>query len=135
MSGAYAVQKAVHAVLREDAALTAMVQGIYDHVPRKTAYPYVVLGEARMQDVSSMTGFVGRVTMTVYVYSRMKGKQEAQEILARMRSLLHDTAPELEEGFTCIDMRAGEERAAMQADGQSTVARMDVMAMIAEAGA
>jgi hypothetical protein len=133
MSGAYAVQKAVHAVLSADAELAAMVQGIYDHVPRKTAYPYVVLGESRMQDVSSMSGFVGRVTLTVYVYSRAKGKEEAHAVLAHIRELLHDTEPELEGSFACIDMRTGEERVAVQADGQTVVARLEVMAMIAEA--
>lgn len=135
MSGTYAVQKAVHDVLSEDAALAAMVQGVYDHVPRKTVYPYVVLGELRMQDVSSMTGFVGRVTLAVSVYSRAKGKEEAQAISARIRELLHDTEPLLEGAFACIDMRVGDERVTMQRDGQSVAARLEVMAMIAEEAA
>jgi len=45
-SSLLAVQKAVYELLTGDAELMAMITGVFDHVPKGQAFPYVRIGEA-----------------------------------------------------------------------------------------
>lgn len=99
-----AVQAAIHAALVADEALGGMVSGVFDFVPPNTAYPYIVMGDARETDVSTMTETIRRVEMALHVYSRARGRGEASGIMARVHALLHDAALDMENAV-CVDTR------------------------------
>ena len=54
-TAAVALRAAIHDALVADGALTALLGGpkIYDEPPKSAAFPYVTLGEARVEDFSA----------------------------------------------------------------------------------
>lgn len=87
----YELQKAIFQVLVQDAALTGMVNGVYDRVPQKTAFPYISLQRWETEDWASQTTNGMRHTVTLDVWSREGGQKQAAQVMARMHELLHDT--------------------------------------------
>ena len=84
------VTKKIYQLLSDDAALAAMVTGIYDYVPTRTAYPYITLSDSNTADWSSKTFDGARIAVTLHVYSRARGMTETTNILKRLQFLLHD---------------------------------------------
>ena len=54
-TAAAALRAAIHDALVADGALTALLGGpkVYDEPPKAAAFPYVTLGEARVEDFST----------------------------------------------------------------------------------
>lgn len=92
MNPALALQEAMLARLRDDAALTNMLGGqkVFGRPPRRTAPPYVVFGdpETRAWNTFTETGHEHRLTL--HVYSEHGGRKQAYEIIARLDELLDD---------------------------------------------
>ena len=90
-----AVQVAVKTALQNNAAFGTLVGGtgtlarIYDHVDQASAFPYVTLGDttALPFDTKDKTGM--EQTFTVHVWSRYRGRKEAQDIMAAAYGVLH----------------------------------------------
>lgn len=89
-SPAVELQKAIHAALSADAALTARLGGakFYDAVPSSAAFPYVSFGRTNVYDWSTGTETGSEQLFTVHVWSKAKGKTEALEIMEQVRWLL-----------------------------------------------
>lgn len=104
MSALFALQKAVYAALTEDATLMAMVSGVHSHVPERTAFPYIVIGEGVVKDHSTKTGEMEEITATVFVFSRARGSKETLDIMARVKELLDDAALVLT-GYSLVYLR------------------------------
>lgn len=85
----WVLQKAVYAHLEGDAALAALVTGIYDNPPEKTVFPYVVLGNLRLSDWSAQAAPGMRVRMDIHAFSQEQGHKQAADITARLQELLH----------------------------------------------
>ena len=97
-SAAWALQKALHGALWNDADLLALLSGpqIFDHVPRRTARPFVTLGTSRERDWSTGddVGFEHDVTIDVWLEGR--GREQAQSIVDAVHSVLHDADLQLD---------------------------------------
>ena len=99
MSGeaSWALQKAVYDALTANTDLTAVVSGVYDHVPADTAFPYVTIGETTIADWSSKS-FDGQVhALTLHIWSRARGRKEVKEIMALLYDTLHDASLSVED--------------------------------------
>lgn len=90
-SPAQAFVDAIRTALVADAALLALVTGVFGHVSEaaRTAYPYIVLGRRNRQtDVGAMQIAGSRVTLQIDVWSAHKGASETHAILSRIAYVL-----------------------------------------------
>jgi hypothetical protein len=97
-SPAVDLQKAIHAALAGDPALTAKLGGgkIYDVTPASPQFPYVSFGRTSLYDWSTGTEIGFEQLFTVHVWSKARGKSEALEIMELARRRLADAALPLE---------------------------------------
>jgi hypothetical protein len=86
----FELQKSIYQTLSGDAALSAMITGVYDRVPQNTAFPYITIGETTGRDWSSRTTTGMNLVVTLHVFSRAGGRQEALQIMERIHALLHE---------------------------------------------
>lgn len=123
--GQYAVQKAIHQVLSGDASLMALIDGVYDFVPADTQYPYVTLGDSRVQDHSTVGVQGFRQTLAVHIYSRARGRKEVTDIMARIYELLHETTPAAD-GHSITNIRFLASNIRLEKDGLTLHGAMQV---------
>lgn len=110
------LQQAVFSALSGDATLSAMVSGVFDHVPEGQAFPYVTIGESSAADFSTKTEAGQEHTMTIHAWSRERGRKETKQILARIYDLLHDQALSVA-GFTNVLTRYVSAETVLEEDG------------------
>lgn len=86
------LQVALHETLSTDAGVLAALGGarIYDHVPRKAAYPYVTFAQSTVRDWSTGGENGEEHLITLHVWSRAECRGQLQEIIAAIRRALHD---------------------------------------------
>lgn len=82
------LQQAIYSKLTADGVLMGMVQGLYDIVPEKTAFPYLVFGAARQFPADIEHAEWSRSELTLEVYSAAKRHSETLTILNRVHGLL-----------------------------------------------
>jgi len=82
------VQDAVLAALKADAALMALIGGVFDWVPEDQPYPYIVIGEAIETPDNSHDSHGSNLVITLHVWSKYRGYAQALTIAARVRALL-----------------------------------------------
>lgn len=100
-----ALQKAVFAALVADGGVGALVgDRIYDAPPRDAAFPYVTFGDARVGDWSTGTEDGAEHRLTLYVWSRERGKTECWAVVEAVRAALHEAALELD-GHALVNLR------------------------------
>ena len=97
-SGA-ALQGAIWQILNDDAALGALVSGVFDAPPPGTPQgTWVILGEEEATDRGDATGPGAEHKLTVSVVSDATGFLTAKQAAARISDLLTWTTPALTEG-------------------------------------
>ena len=86
------LQKAIFTTLAADAPLIAAMGGsrIFEHAPANVAFPYITFGRTSIYDWSTGTESGTEQLFTLHVWSKAKGKQEAQGIMELARARLHD---------------------------------------------
>ena len=86
------LQKAVFAALSGDADVIAGLGGakIFDNAPANVVFPYMTFGRTSIYDWSTGTESGTEQLFTLHVWSKAKGKQEAQGIMELARVRLHD---------------------------------------------
>ena len=89
-SFAQPVQAAVYADLTGDAALMAVVTGVYDLVPVDAVCPYLALTVERAAPFRTKTRRGERITLAVTVVSAEAGAREAQELSAAVVRVLSE---------------------------------------------
>ena len=74
-ASAVALRAAIHDALVADGALTALLGGakVYDEPPNGAAFPYVTLGEARVEDFSAGSDPAEQHRLTLHAWSRQGG--------------------------------------------------------------
>lgn len=82
------LQDAVLALLKADADLTALIQGVFDWVKEGQAYPYIVIGEAIETPDNTHDSHGSRTVITLHVWSKYRGYAQALTIASRLRALL-----------------------------------------------
>jgi len=103
---AWALQTAVYGALTRNAAVRVILGGphIYDHVPRKTALPYVTFAGSVMRDASSGSEDAHEHTLTLNVWATATGAKKTAAVMAAVRMALHDRALSLE-GHHLVNLR------------------------------
>lgn len=125
----FAVQDAVHATLTENAALMGDVTGVYDFVPTNTEYPYVVLGDARVTDISTVELSLSRTELEVHIYSRSRGRKETSDIMAQVHGVLHDSDPSMV-GYSMVSLRCSGSDVSRERDGLTYHGRLRFVAVV-----
>lgn len=89
---ALALQAAIIAALRADAAVSALVGArVYDEPPQGVEFPYIRLGEFIAQPFHTDGKAAFEITYGVEAYSRPKsGRVEATRIAFAIQAALHD---------------------------------------------
>lgn len=111
-----ACQKALYAALSADSLPDLALNGVFDHVPEDTPYPYITLGDALWQDWSTQTTEGSDIAVNLQIYSRKGGRKEALEIMARLYERLHDGALDIT-GHALVMMRCESAQVDMLEDG------------------
>jgi hypothetical protein len=119
-SAAQALQEAIFTQLAGDAATTAALGGarIYDDVPSRTEFPFMTFGQSTERDWSTGTDAGYEHLVTLHVWSRARGRKEAQTVIAAARDALHDQALTLAE-HRLINLRHEYSEARRDTDGET----------------
>lgn len=119
-SPSWELQKAVYAALVADAPLVALLGGarIYDDVPRAAITPSVTFGPSTTRDWSTGTEQGAEHLFTLRVWSKSGGEKETHEILAAVRTALHEASLSLV-GHRLVSLRHETSDAVRGADGES----------------
>ena len=93
------LQKAAYQALKADAALTSLLgeNWLYDDVPQNADFPYVVIGQMRVNDWSTGTERGSEHMLMLHIWSRYCGKREVYEIGDAIRTALDDAALTLDD--------------------------------------
>ena len=110
------LQKAVYQALTADAALMAIVNGVYDFVPASAAYPYAVIGEMTGADRSTKTTGGMEFRFFVRVFSREGGRKQAASAMERIHAVLHHAALSVT-GQTLVSLRCEGSEIRLEDDG------------------
>lgn len=102
-TGLWELQTAAYVKLAGDATLMGFISGVFDEVPEKTAMPYVTFGEVEEvpDDGHDRQGL--ETTLTLHIWSRYRGYEEAARILRELDRLL-DRAPLTVDGFEHVSI-------------------------------
>ncbi|WP_034443512.1 DUF3168 domain-containing protein [Cloacibacillus evryensis] len=78
----------LYAALKNNAALAAVITGIYDMPPDNAASPYIQVGDTQevSDDLLNNTG--AEITTTLHIWSRYAGRKEILQIGALIKKAL-----------------------------------------------
>ncbi len=115
-----ALRAAVHDALKNNAALNTLLGGskVYDEPPRGAAFPYVTLGETRINNFSSGDQFAEEHQLTLHAWSRQGGHHEAHLITGTLLQVLDD-APLTLAGYHLVNFRFAVADVRREADGRT----------------
>jgi hypothetical protein len=119
-TAAAALRAAIHDALVADGALTALLGGpkVYDEPPKSAAFPYVTLGEARVEDFSSGDEPGEEYRLTLHAWSQQGGHKQAHMIAGALLQALDD-APLSPDGHTLVNLRFSVADIRREADGRT----------------
>lgn len=119
-SSSFALQQALYAALTTDAGLVALLgtPRLYDHVPQAAPFPYLTLGQTTVRDWSTGSESGDEHILTLHVWSRAGGRRETHEIMAALKTALHDRALALD-GHRLANLRHELSEARRDADGDT----------------
>ena len=90
------LQTALHARLCAHSPLCALLaagaQGIYDHVPRDAAFPYIVIGAMASRPEAVADAAAQDIGLSLHVYSRGEGQREVKRIMAALSDAMQQGA-------------------------------------------
>jgi len=129
-----ALQKAMLAALKGDAAVDALLDGrVFDHAPEGGGFPHLLIGRCESRPVAADgCGVEQRLTLTGV--SRFAGTEEAKAIAAAVRACLHDRALEAD-GVRTVSLRVAYADVFRSGDGRRTWAVVRLRAVTEEVGA
>ncbi|PPC84966.1 MAG: hypothetical protein CTY31_08030 [Hyphomicrobium sp.] len=120
MSASTAVRTAIVSALANDVAVTAALGGarIYDDVPTRAEFPYLVFAQTSERDWSTATDVGHEHLVTLHVWSRALGRKETDAIMAATQAALHDQALALD-GHRLVNLRHEFSDARRDPDGET----------------
>lgn len=116
MSYETAVQTAVYDALTGDAALAALVEGVFDAVPQDQSFPFVTIGEDIHNEWDTNTTLGSDCSITVHTWSRGRGRKETKEIQGAVYDALH-RASLTYAGYRFVSVEFAGSQSFMDADG------------------
>jgi len=86
------LQKTVYGTLAANSSLITLLGGtkIYDHHPQKSAFPYLVIGQASNSDWSTSSEDGSEHLLVLHVWSAKSDRQEIYQIQQLIKQSLHD---------------------------------------------
>ena len=119
-SAGFALQKAIFEKLTSDAPTLAALGGprIYDDAPARTEFPFVTFGQSSERDWSTGSDEGFEHLVTLHVWSRARGRREAEQVIAAARAALHDQDLTLS-GHRLINLRHEFSEARRDSDGET----------------
>jgi len=119
-SAGLALQQAIFAKLASDTATVAALGGphIYDDVPPRAEFPFLTFGQSTERDWSTGSDEGNEHLVTLHVWSRGRGRKEAETAIAAARAALHDQALTLS-GHRLINLRHEYSEARRDSDGET----------------
>ncbi len=106
MSADRALLAAIRDALLDDATLQGLVgDRVYDDPPADVVFPYLTLGRVESRPADAAAHEALEHAITLHAWSRYGGRAEALDIVATLRSALHN-APLAPEGQTLVLLRA-----------------------------
>ncbi|MDB5651440.1 MAG: hypothetical protein JWL62_2960 [Hyphomicrobiales bacterium] len=102
----FALRKAVHKALVNDAGIFGMLGGakIFDDVPRGMQAPFITFGDTQWRDWSTSTDRGADQVFIVDVWTEYRGVRQALELAERVAAVLDGAALTIE-GHRLIDLR------------------------------
>jgi hypothetical protein len=119
-SAGFALQKAIFEKLTSDAPTLAALGGprVYDDAPARTEFPFVTFGQSSERDWSTGSDEGYEHLVTLHVWSRARGRREAEQVIAAARAALHDQDLTLS-GHRLINLRHEFSEARRDSDGET----------------
>ncbi|TMV01510.1 DUF3168 domain-containing protein [Brucella haematophila] len=104
--GAAALQRALFDALKDDDGLKETLGGerIYDHVPPKTPFPYVTLGETSSRDWSTASEKGDEHFVNIQIWAKESGRKRVLDIAARIASRLDEGPPVTVDGHHLVNL-------------------------------
>lgn len=128
-----ALQKAVLAALKGDAAVQALLGGrVWDHPPEGPDFPHLVIGRCESRPVAADGGGVEQ-RLTLTGVSRFAGSEEAKAVSAAVRACLHEAVLEAD-GVRTATLRATFADVFRAGDARRTYAVVRLRAVTEEVG-
>lgn len=128
-----ALQKAMLAALKSDAAVDALLGGrIWDQAREGAGFPHLLIGRCESRPVAADGGGVEQA-LTLTSVSRFAGSEEAKAIAAAARACLHETALEAD-GVRTVSLRVVLSEVFRAGDGRRTFAVLRLRAVTEEMG-
>ena len=128
-----ALQKALVAALKGDAALAALLDGrVWDQAPQGAASPHLLIGRCESRPLAADGGGVEQA-LTLTAVSRFTGTEEAKAIAAAVRARLHEATLEAD-GVRAVSLRVAWSDVARSGDGRRTWAVVRLRAVTEEMG-
>jgi len=126
-SSSNALQAAIFSRLTGDATLTGMIgaNAVYDRRLTGKAMPYLVLSEIATGDFGPDAE---EHNVTIEAWSDAEGRRQAQDIAARVKTLLDGAALSLT-GFSLVNLTHKSTRARREPKSRAHVARMEFRAV------
>lgn len=83
------LQQAMYQRAVGDAALGALVSGVFDEVPENQAMPYVSLGTLTSAEADAHNQLGEDIAVIWHVWSAYRGNKQAAQVLAALDALFH----------------------------------------------
>lgn len=127
------VQRAIVAILRGDATLTALLApiagitpatpAVVDQPPEGQAYPYVRVGDHLSIPDNDLTSFGRELTETLHVWTKTRSNGPGQQVASRITALLDHQVAALSaelagDGQRCVTVRQEFDQALADPDPQ-----------------
>lgn len=128
----FSLQQSVYQSLTSDATLSALVAGIFDHVPAETSYPFITIGEATIRDFSNLQQQGTRAQITLRIYSREAGRKQSATIMERIVAVLHAGGMTVD-GQVVHSLRFVSSAIELQDDGLTYLGTLIFRALLSEA--
>lgn len=129
-----ALQKALVAALKADAAVDALLGGrVWDQAPEGAGFPHLLVGRCESRPLDADGGGVEQA-LTLTAVSRFAGTEEAKAISAAVRARLHEATLEAD-GVRTVSLRVVWSDVARSGDGRRTWAVVRLRAVTEDVAA
>jgi hypothetical protein len=125
----YNVQKAIYEKLVASSTLMAAVSGVFDHVSQDTAFPFVIINDARAANISNLAKNGIEHRIRINIFSREAGKKQAATIMGIIEEILHNSGLSVS-GQSLVSMEFIDSSIELENDGWTYRGTMDLRVII-----
>lgn len=123
------LQKAVFAALDDDATLSGLITGVYNHVPQGSALPYVSIAAIDSSPYQSLSSSGVEIKLQINIYSNDNGSKEVVGLANEVKRILHNTRPTLT-GCEVIFLRNSRAVFSKASDGKVWEGKVEFVARV-----